>query len=199
MVRERAAAFCSGAVAALGVSAAPEHILLRAALARVGRTASDKPIIDGVAEAAAAAAAGDAALAQSEVLVEKNTQRFARVTARRFVLEGQLSAAEDVELKACVVFIVVRAEARALRTSNAQNEYSAPLPLRIAFDSLAVMVIKREDESAAAFQNPFFDTHSLDFDAVGVQSESTSAEPLRARSHCIGTFYNQMTRVPLPL
>ena len=120
MVRERAAAFCSGAVAALGVSAAPEHILLRAALARVGRTASDKPIIDGVAEAAAAAA-GDAALAQSEVLVEKNTQRFARVTARHFVLEGQLPAAEEVELKACVVFIVVRAEARALRSSNAQN------------------------------------------------------------------------------
>ena len=96
MVRERAAAFCSGAVAAPGVSAAPAE--------------------------AAAAAAGDAALAQSEVLVEKNTQRFARVTARRFVLEGQLSAAEEVELKACVVFIVVRAEARALRTSNAQNE-----------------------------------------------------------------------------
>ena len=87
---------------------------------RVSRTASDKPIIDGVAEAAAAAA-GDAAVAEREVLVEKNTQRFARVTARHFVLEGQLSAAEEVELKACVVFIVVRAEARALRSSNAQN------------------------------------------------------------------------------
>ena len=49
-----------------------------------------------------------ATLRWRKVLVEQNARRLARAAARRFGLEGQLSAAEEVEMKAFVASFVRR-------------------------------------------------------------------------------------------
>ena len=68
-----------------------------------------------------------------------------------------------------IVFAVVCAEAWALRTHNARNDSSSPLPLRITFRSQTIMLFKRPDEAVVMFNITLFDAHSLDFDAAGVQ------------------------------
>ena len=104
LARAAAAASCSRAVAASDVSAAPTDVPLRAASARAFRTASEKHVLDGATEAAG----GHVALAQSEILVETIPPRFALVAERHLGLDAQLSAAEEVDLEACLAGFVQR-------------------------------------------------------------------------------------------
>ena len=104
LAREPAAASCRYAVAASAAGADPTDVPLTAASARVGRTASEQAVFHG----ATAAAAGHAALAQSEVLADTTPSRFARAAAHRLGLDGPMSADEKDELVACLAGLARR-------------------------------------------------------------------------------------------